>query len=70
MLCGNNTSMTMVTHVFVFFIGALSDTNSIGDGVRELAVYWSWKNSTISFSFQFHPNPQNDWPHNTTAKLS
>jgi hypothetical protein len=38
MLCSNNTSMTMVTHVFVFFIGALSDTNSIGDGVGELAL--------------------------------
>jgi hypothetical protein len=35
----------MVTHVLLFFIGALSDTNSIGDGVGELAV---------------HPNPQND----------
>jgi hypothetical protein len=33
--------MTMVTHVLLFFIGALSDTiltvNSIGDGVGELA---------------------------------
>jgi hypothetical protein len=59
--------MAMVTtHVFVCFIGALSDTNSTGDGVWELAVYWSPKNSTI-FS---NPNPQNDWPHNTTAKLS
>jgi hypothetical protein len=34
----------MVTRVFVFFIGALSVTNSIGDGVGELAVYWSRKN--------------------------
>jgi hypothetical protein len=42
-------------HMCFFFIGALSDTKSIGDGVGELAV---------------HPNPQNDWPHNTTAKLS
>jgi hypothetical protein len=34
MLCSNNTSMAMVTtHVFVCFIGALSDTNSTGDGV-------------------------------------
>jgi hypothetical protein len=43
-----------------------TNSNSTGDGVGELAVYWSQKNHTISS----HPNPQNDWPHNTTAKLS
>jgi hypothetical protein len=31
----------MVTHVLLFFIGALSDTNSTGDGVWELALWLS-----------------------------
>jgi hypothetical protein len=29
----------MVTHVWFFFIGALSDTNSTGDRASVLAVY-------------------------------
>jgi hypothetical protein len=35
----------MVTHFLFFFIGALTDTNSTGDGVWAQAVYCSRKNA-------------------------
>jgi hypothetical protein len=39
----------MVTHVLLFFVVFCTHTNSsTGDGLRELAVYWSQKNSIIS----------------------
>jgi hypothetical protein len=52
MLCSNNTSMTMVTHVVFFLLVHSSDTNSIG--VLSVTESKSWLSTVALIAKKQH----------------